>query len=266
MLSGLVVIVPRRVSCRPTRVPIDTTVTFDATASARDPEAWLARTEAAVPGIKTTSRRKSSGPIPATKAKTPIAIVYVHGFSASKGRRGRCPTSVAAALGANLFYTRLTGHGKDGAAMATASVNAWVNDYAEALAIGRAIGEKVIVIGVSTGAALAVGGDAAGRHRLPRTPPGWCSSRRTTACRPGRDPADHAVGRADRPTRRRRQERGFAPVNEVHAFLDNALSDRSAAADGGADEARPRGARREDEGAGACCSYSPTATRWSGPN
>ena len=60
-------------------------------------------------------------------------------------------------LGANLFYTRLTGHGQDGAAMAEGSVNAWINDYAEAMAIGRAIGDKVVVIGTSTGASLAIG-------------------------------------------------------------------------------------------------------------
>ena len=39
--------------------------------------------------------------------------------------------------------------------MAEGSVNAWINDYAEAIAIGRAIGDKVVVIGTSTGASLA---------------------------------------------------------------------------------------------------------------
>lgn len=39
--------------------------------------------------------------------------------------------------------------------MATGSVNAWVNDYAEAIAIGRILGEKVIVIATSTGGSLA---------------------------------------------------------------------------------------------------------------
>ncbi|WP_363220651.1 alpha/beta fold hydrolase, partial [Mesorhizobium sp.] len=41
------------------------------------------------------------------------------------------------------------------AAMAEGSVNAWINDYEEALAIGRAIGDKVIVIATSTGGSLA---------------------------------------------------------------------------------------------------------------
>jgi esterase/lipase len=58
-------------------------------------------------------------------------------------------------LGANLFYTRLTGHGRGGQPMAEATVNDWLNDTVEALEIGRRIGEKVIVIGVSTGGTLA---------------------------------------------------------------------------------------------------------------
>lgn len=39
--------------------------------------------------------------------------------------------------------------------MAQGSLNAWINDYEEALAIGRAIGDKVIVISTSTGGSLA---------------------------------------------------------------------------------------------------------------
>ena len=39
--------------------------------------------------------------------------------------------------------------------MAEGSVNAWINDYAEAIAIGRAIGDRLAVIGTSTGASLA---------------------------------------------------------------------------------------------------------------
>ncbi len=137
------------------RVASDTTVTFDPAAIGPDPEAYLARTEAAVAGIRPGLDKEIVWADPATRAKTPIALVYVHGFSASKGEVRPLPDRVAATLGANLFYTRLTGHGMDGAAMSAGSVNAWVNDYAEALAIGRAIGEKIVVIGVSTGASLA---------------------------------------------------------------------------------------------------------------
>jgi len=137
------------------RVPVDTTVAFDPAAIGSDPEAYLAKQEGAVPGIRPGLQKEIIWADPTTKAKTPLSIVYVHGFSASKGEVRPLPDRIAAALGANLLFTRLAGHGQDGPAMATASVNAWINDYAEAIAIGRAIGDKVVVIGTSTGAALA---------------------------------------------------------------------------------------------------------------
>lgn len=136
------------------RVAADPTVTFDPASIGADPDAYLAKREADVAGIREGLAKEIVWANPATKAKTPLAVVYVHGFSASKGEVRPLPDKVAAALGANLFFTRLTGHGQDGAAMATASVNAWVNDTAEAFAIGRAIGDKVIVMATSTGGTL----------------------------------------------------------------------------------------------------------------
>lgn len=86
--------------------------------------------------------------------KTEYSIVYVHGYSASALELQPVMDRAATSLGANLFYTRLTGHGLPGQAMATAKVEDWLNDMGEALEIGRAIGEKVIVVGTSTGATL----------------------------------------------------------------------------------------------------------------
>ena len=137
------------------RVARDTTVTFDPATIGTDLDAWIAEREAGVPGIRPGLRKEIVWAFPASKARTPLAIVYVHGFSASKQEIRPLPDQVAAALGANLFYTRLAGHGQDGAAMATASVNAWVNDFAEALAIGERLGERVVVVATSTGASIA---------------------------------------------------------------------------------------------------------------
>lgn len=137
------------------RVPIDTTVTFDASQIPADIDGWLAEREAAVPAIKDELKKEIVWVDPATKAKMPLASVYVHGFSASKGEVRPLADKVAAALGANLFYTRLTGHGQDSAAMGTATVNAWINDYVEALAIGRRLGERVVVIATSSGGSVA---------------------------------------------------------------------------------------------------------------
>jgi pimeloyl-ACP methyl ester carboxylesterase len=137
------------------RVPGDTTVTFDAASVGSNPAAYLSASEAAVQNIR-DGQQKQIVWAGAPGQKTPFALVYIHGFSASSGEVRPLPDQVAKTLGANLYFTRLTGHGQHGPAMATGSVNAWVNDYAEAMAIGRMIGERVIVVATSTGGSLAV--------------------------------------------------------------------------------------------------------------
>lgn len=87
--------------------------------------------------------------------KTPISVVSLHGFSATRQETAPLAEEVAARLGANLYYDRFTGHGRNGEALATASVNDWLNDANEALEIGRRLGEKVVVIGTSTGGTAA---------------------------------------------------------------------------------------------------------------
>lgn len=136
------------------RVSTDTTITFDATAIGDNPQDWLAANESQVPALRPELAKEILWAFPSSKARTPLSIVYVHGFSASKGEIRPVPDDVANSFGANIFYTRLTGHGQDSAAMGTATLKDWVNDVAEALAIGRAIGEKVVVIATSTGAPL----------------------------------------------------------------------------------------------------------------
>jgi alpha-beta hydrolase superfamily lysophospholipase len=89
------------------------------------------------------------------KARSRYALVYIHGFSASPGELRPVPDRVASALGANLFYTRLAGHGMDGEALGRVQIEDWLDDVAEAIAIGERIGESVVVMATSTGAALA---------------------------------------------------------------------------------------------------------------
>jgi pimeloyl-ACP methyl ester carboxylesterase len=84
-----------------------------------------------------------------------LAIVYIHGFSASRMETWPLCDHLAAANGANLFYTRLCGHGRDGYAMAEATLQDWLNDGLEAIAVGRRLGRKIILMGTSTGGTLA---------------------------------------------------------------------------------------------------------------
>lgn len=87
--------------------------------------------------------------------KTTFSIVYIHGFSATSEEIRPVPDLIAKGLGANLYFTRLSGHGRSPIAMAEPSVRDWMIDVAEALEIGRRIGLKIIVISASTGSTLA---------------------------------------------------------------------------------------------------------------
>lgn len=136
------------------RTAVDTTITFDPRAIGDDLDAYLERAEARVPGIQPNQHKEIVWADPDARAKTPVAIIYIHGFSASPGEMRPLPDIVAANLKANLFFTRLAGHGTTTRPMADANVHAWVNDFAEALAIGEQLGDTVVVMGTSTGGAL----------------------------------------------------------------------------------------------------------------
>ncbi|WP_299354533.1 alpha/beta fold hydrolase [uncultured Shimia sp.] len=126
----------------------------DPAAIGADVEAYLAAQEAEISDITPgTEKRVIWYDEPGTK--TPLSIVYVHGFSATSEEIRPVPDMVARELGANLHYTRLAGHGRPGGALAKARAQEWMTDMAEALEIGRRIGDEVIVISTSTGATLA---------------------------------------------------------------------------------------------------------------
>jgi alpha-beta hydrolase superfamily lysophospholipase len=126
-------------------------------ASAPDIDRVLADAERAVGGVKPAQAKGIVWRDSIHKQRTPFAVVYLHGFSASRGELSPVSERVADSLGANLFFTRLRAHGRvDGEAFATVRASDWINDAREAMAIGRRIGDSVIVIATSTGATLAL--------------------------------------------------------------------------------------------------------------
>ncbi len=92
-----------------------------------------------------------------TKKKTPYAIVYLHGFSASWMEGDPAHRNIAKEFGCNLYLARLSEHGIDtaDALINMTSDNLW-ETAKQAYAIGRQLGDTVILMGTSTGGTLAL--------------------------------------------------------------------------------------------------------------
>lgn len=89
------------------------------------------------------------------ETQTKLSVVYLHGFSASPLDLHPTLDLVAESLQANLFQMRMTGHGlaDDGLNRATAA--AWLEDAEKARAIGKKLGQRTLLVGMSTGASVA---------------------------------------------------------------------------------------------------------------
>ena len=92
-----------------------------------------------------------------TKAKTPYAIVYLHGFSASQEEGNPVHKNIAKQFGCNMYLARLSEHGIDttDALINMTATSLW-ESAKDAYAIGKQLGEKVILMGTSTGGTVAL--------------------------------------------------------------------------------------------------------------
>lgn len=89
--------------------------------------------------------------------KTPYAIVYLHGFSASQEEGDPVHYDFAQKFGCNLFLSRLDAHGIDTTEpLASFTAEGVWNSAKEAYAIGKQLGDKVILVSTSTGGTLAL--------------------------------------------------------------------------------------------------------------
>ena len=87
---------------------------------------------------------------------TEWSVVALHGFSASRQETAPLAELVAESLGANLFETRFAAHGLKNSGLVGVTEEEWLDDVAEALTVGRLIGQKIVVVAVSNGATLAL--------------------------------------------------------------------------------------------------------------
>lgn len=125
-------------------------------------EQEIIRREAAIPNIKPDNQARIvwADSIP---RKTAYSIVYLHGWSASQEEGDPVHLETAKRYGCNLYLPRLTGHGLiEDEPMLTLTADALLASAKEAIAIGKQLGDKVILMATSTGGTLALylaGGD-----------------------------------------------------------------------------------------------------------
>ncbi|MEO6454010.1 MAG: alpha/beta hydrolase [Ginsengibacter sp.] len=91
------------------------------------------------------------------KQKTEYAIVYLHGFSASQQEGNPIHINIAKEFGCNLYLSRLAEHGIDTTEpMANLTADKYWESAKQALAIGKQLGNKIILMGTSTGGSNAL--------------------------------------------------------------------------------------------------------------
>jgi len=88
---------------------------------------------------------------------TEYVVVYLHGFGASHQEGYPVHRQLADSLKANLYLARQQGHGLSSEeAFKGMTANSYMSSATEALAIGQQLGNKIILIGTSTGAAQSI--------------------------------------------------------------------------------------------------------------
>jgi pimeloyl-ACP methyl ester carboxylesterase len=120
-------------------------------------ETSVQQQEAALP-VKPENEARIVWAGDSVKQKTPYAIVYLHGFSASQEEGDPVHTDIAKKYHCNLYLSRLYGHGlKDTVtALKDFTVDKFWESCKQAIAIGKQLGEKVIIMCTSTGGTAAL--------------------------------------------------------------------------------------------------------------
>ncbi|MEM9675525.1 MAG: alpha/beta hydrolase [Bacteroidota bacterium] len=120
-------------------------------------EEQINQAESSNPLVKEDNQARIVWANDSLKQKTPYSIVYLHGFGASQGEGAPVHTTLAKRYGFNLYLSRLKEQGiESDSAFKSMTAENLLASAKEAVAIGKELGEKVIVMGTSTGGALAL--------------------------------------------------------------------------------------------------------------
>jgi esterase/lipase len=87
--------------------------------------------------------------------RTRVSFLYLHGFSATWQETAPVTENLGAHFSANVVQGRVAGHGEGPTGMLT-SAEEWLQSTADQFEIAQRVGEQVVIVAMSTGAALAV--------------------------------------------------------------------------------------------------------------
>lgn len=87
--------------------------------------------------------------------KNGTALLYLHGFGATRAEGEMTVDRLARELGANTYYLRLPGHGLNAAAHAAATFDQYLQVAEDAFLHMHLLGKRIVLIGTSTGGLIA---------------------------------------------------------------------------------------------------------------
>jgi len=119
-------------------------------------EKQINEAEAAEKGIRPDCQARIVWADSTKKEKTKIAFVYIHGFSATQEEGNPIHRNIAKKYGANLYLARLAGHGVNlgDSTMANVRSDDFIRSAEYALAVGKTLGDEVVIMCTSFGGAL----------------------------------------------------------------------------------------------------------------
>lgn len=127
-------------------------------ASLPELEASIRASEAAEPGIKPDCEAKIVWADTANKVKTHIALLYLHGFGASREEGAPLPEDLAKQFGCNLYLARMDEHGvEEGEGnLCEMTADSYVESAERALSVAQQLGDSVVILGTSGGGGLGI--------------------------------------------------------------------------------------------------------------
>ena len=124
--------------------------------SLADLENSINQGEKQVKGLRPDNQARIIWADSSKKEKTKIVLLYLHGFSASQAEGDPVHKDIAKKYNANLYLSRLEGHGIDrgDSTMINLKAGEYESSAEKALNIAEKLGDEVVVIGTSAGGAL----------------------------------------------------------------------------------------------------------------